>query len=159
VVLVWGVELSRAVRAPRGEAAPEDSRLDSVPEARPALMESYQLTEKVARVGFDWPDVSGALAKLREELAELEEVLGPAGEASRRQEEVGDLLLAAVNTARLAGVDPESALKAANRKFRRRFRHVESGLRRQGRRETDATLEEMDALWNEAKALERERGG
>jgi MazG family protein len=152
-------ELKRAEREARGEAAPEDSRLDSVPEARPALMESYQLTEKVARVGFDWPDVSGALAKLREELAELEEVLGPAGEASRRQEEVGDLLLAAVNTARLAGVDPESALKAANRKFRRRFRHVESGLRRQGRRETDATLEEMDALWNEAKALERERGG
>jgi MazG family protein len=152
-------ELKRAEREARGEAAPEDSRLDAVPTARPSLIESFQLTDKVARVGFDWPDVGGALAKLEEELGELREVLESGGGPRRTEEEVGDLLFAAVNVARLAGIDPESALKAANRKFRRRFRHVEAGLRRQGRRETDATLEEMDALWNEAKALERRKGG
>jgi MazG family protein len=152
-------ELKRAEREARGEAEPEDSRLDAVPTARPGLMEAFQLTDKVARVGFDWPDVGGALAKLEEELGELREVLEDGAATRRTEEEVGDLLFAAVNVARLAGVDPESALKAANRKFRRRFRHVEAGLRLQGRRETDASLEEMDALWNEAKALERREGG
>jgi MazG family protein len=158
-VLASWEELKRAEREARGESDPEDSRLDSVPTARPSLMESFQLTEKVARVGFDWPDVGGALAKLQEELRELREVLGSGAGPRRTEEEVGDLLFAAVNVARLAGVDPESALKGANRKFRRRFRHVEAGLRRQGRRETDASLDEMDALWNEAKALERRKGG
>jgi MazG family protein len=137
------------------------SMLDSVSAGLPAVMEAYQMTTKAARVGFDWPDAAAVLAKLDEERAELREAveLGGANAAAdaRVAEEVGDLLFAAVNVARLLGHDPESALKAANRKFRRRFRHVEDRLRADGRKPAESTLAEMDALWEEAKA--RERGG
>ncbi|HEV7500081.1 MAG TPA: MazG nucleotide pyrophosphohydrolase domain-containing protein, partial [Vicinamibacteria bacterium] len=111
---------------------------------------------KVSRVGFDWPDAPSVLAKLEEELAEVREALAaqPA-DAAHVAEEVGDLLFAAVNVARLLGHDPESTLKAANRKFRRRFKHVETRLGAGGRKPADATLAEMDALWDEAKAGER----
>jgi len=113
------------------------------------------MTTKVSRVGFDWGSADASLVKLDEEVLELREAIRAKGEKAAIAEEVGDLLFMAVNVARLAGVDPESALKAANRKFRRRFRHVEDGLRKAGRKPADATLEEMDRLWDEAKALER----
>ena len=142
--------------AERGTAAAEASMLDSVSTAMPAVMEAFQMTTKVSRVGFDWPDVGGAMAKLREEIGELEKARGEADAASRVAEEVGDLLFAALNVARLLGQDPESALKAANRKFRRRFKHVEDRLRERGRKPADSDLTEMDALWDEAK--DRERG-
>jgi|SRR5438477_3005297 len=139
--------------------ARDGSMLDSVSTGLPAVMEAYQMTTKASRVGFDWPDPAAVLAKLDEELAELEAALAAGGPTDRRvAEEMGDLLFAAVNVARLLGHDPESALKAANRKFRRRFRHVEEGLRGRGRRPAESTLLEMDALWEEAKAEER-RGG
>ncbi|HEY5906574.1 MAG TPA: MazG nucleotide pyrophosphohydrolase domain-containing protein, partial [Vicinamibacteria bacterium] len=123
---------------------------------------------KAARVGFDWKDASEVLGKLDEEVAELREALAGAQATERAPggasaapsedqavaEEIGDLLFVAVNLARTAGVDPESALKAANRKFRRRFRHVEEGLKARGRTPADSSLGEMDALWNEAKARE-----
>jgi MazG family protein len=143
-------------RRASGKAAPAESMLDSVPRSLPAMMEAFQSSTKAGRVGFDWPDASGAIAKLEEELAELRaEAAAPERDPRRVSEEVGDLLLAAVNVARLLGVDPESALKAANRKFRRRFAHVEARLREGGRGPADASLAEMEALWQEAKAAER----
>jgi MazG family protein len=135
---------------------PEGSMLDSVSAGLPAAMEAYQMTTKASRVGFDWPDAASVLAKLDEETAELREAVAAGGAADARvAEELGDLLFAAVNVARLLGHDPESALKAANRKFRRRFRHIEERLRAAGRKPAEATLPEMDALWEEAKATEK----
>jgi MazG family protein len=141
--------LKQAERATGGQAAPE-SMLDSVLRNLPAVMEALQMTTKAARVGFDWPDAQAVLAKVEEELGELK--AARSGRAA--EEELGDLLFAIVNLARHLDVDPESALKAANRKFRRRFAHVESRLREGGRQPADATLQEMDALWDEAKARE-----
>ena len=143
-------------RRASGKAAPAESMLDSVPGSLPALMEAFQSSTKAARVGFDWPDAAGALAKLEEEIAELRaETAAAPADPRRVTDEVGDLLLVAVSVARLLGVDPESALKAANRKFRRRFAHVEARLREGGRGPADASLDEMEALWQEAKAAER----
>ena len=133
----------------------DESMLDSVHRGLPAVMEAFQMTTKVSRVGFDWPDADGALVKLDEEVLELREAIRDKADHRGIADEVGDLLFVAVNVARLTGVDPESALKAANRKFRRRFRHVEERLRDGGRTPADSTLEEMDRLWDEAKALER----
>ena len=142
----------------RKEKGKDDaSMLDSVHQGLPAVMEAFQMTTKVSRVGFDWPDADGALVKLDEEVLELREAVREQTDQQAIAEEVGDLLFVAVNVARLTGVDPESALKAANRKFRRRFRHVETRLREDGRLPADSTLEEMDRLWDEAKALERGR--
>jgi len=136
----------------------DESMLDSVHKGLPAVMEAFQMTTKVSRVGFDWKEAKGALEKLDEEVLELREAIATKT-AARIDEEVGDLLFAAVNVARLTGVDPESALKAANRKFRRRFRHIEERLRADGRKPADSTLEEMDRLWDEAKQGERDRRG
>ena len=137
----------------------DESMLDSVHRGLPAVMEAFQMTTKVSRVGFDWPEADGALVKLDEEVLELREAIREKTDQKAIGEEVGDLLFAAVNVARLTGVDPESALKAANRKFRRRFRNVEEGLAKDGRGPADSTLEEMDQLWDEAKRLEREPSG
>lgn len=151
--------LKRAERKASGKAAGAESMLDSVPRSLPAVMEAFQASTKVARVGFEWPDAAGALAKLEEETRELrDEAESTAPDPRRVAEEVGDLLFTAVNVARLLGVDPESALKAANRKFRRRFGHVEARLREDGRGPADSTLDEMEALWQEAKAAERQAG-
>jgi MazG family protein len=145
-------KVKEAEATARHGAAP-DSMLDGVSPGLPALMEAFQMTTKVARVGFDWPDSAAVVAKLDEEVAELKEAL-QAGRPEALYEEVGDLLFVAVNVARVLGLDPESALKAANRKFRRRFRHVEDRLRQSGRRPGDSDLAEMDALWEEAKQRE-----
>jgi MazG family protein len=143
-----------AIKAKEREEKGKDdaSMLDSVHKGLPAVMEAFQMTTKVSRVGFDWPGPDAALVKLDEETLELREAMRARADPKAVAEEVGDLLFVAVNVARLAGVDPESALKAANRKFRRRFRHVEEGLRKDGRGPAEATLEEMDRLWDEAKA-------
>ncbi len=133
----------------------DESMLDSVHVGLPAVMEAFQITTKVSRVGFDWKDAGGALAKLDEETAELREAIAAKAGHDRIAEEVGDLLFVAVNVARLAGVDPESSLKAANRKFRRRFRHVEQRLAESGRKPADSTIDEMDGYWDEAKRNER----
>jgi uncharacterized protein YabN with tetrapyrrole methylase and pyrophosphatase domain len=106
-------------------------------------------------VGFDWPGPGDALLKLDEEAGELREAVREKADAHRVAEEVGDLLFVAVNVARLTGVDPESALKATNRKFRRRFQFIEERLRGEGKKPADSTLEEMDRLWSEAKSRER----
>ncbi len=151
--------LKQEERKASGKAGPAESMLDSVPRSLPAVMEAFQSSTKAARVGFDWPDAAGALVKLQEEIRELrDEVESAAPDARRVADEVGDLLLMAVNVARILGVDPESSLKAANRKFRRRFSHVEARLRESGRGPADSTLGEMEALWQEAKAAERPAG-
>jgi uncharacterized protein YabN with tetrapyrrole methylase and pyrophosphatase domain len=106
-------------------------------------------------VGFDWPDAEAVLAKLDEEVAELKAAVRARARAEAVAEEIGDVLFASVNVARLLGEDPESCLKAANRKFRARFRYVEERLAERGRTTAESSLDEMEALWQEAKARER----
>ena len=147
--------LKEAERAAKGQS-PDASMLESVSAGLPAMLEAQQLTTKVSRVGFDWPHVDDAFGKLDEELDELKDVAsGPPG-SHAIEAEVGDLLFTMVNIARLLGVDPETALKASNRKFRRRFGFIEDRLREQGRKPADSSLDEMDALWNQAKDREGE---
>ncbi len=141
------------------------SLLADIPLALPSLTRAVKLQAKAARVGFDWPSLGPVFAKMREELAELEEIATPAdprGAATmepadpRIAEELGDLLFVIANVARHLSIDPETALRSANTKFTRRFAHIESRLAEQGKQPADSTLEEMDALWDEAKARERE---
>jgi MazG family protein len=127
------------------------SLLHDVPRALPALKRAAKLSARAARVGFDWPSVADVLRKLEEELRELERAHG-AGDASAVAEEVGDLLFVVANLARHLGVDPEQALEATNRKFVTRFRHIEERLRAEGRSVEEASLEELEAFWTEAKA-------
>lgn len=150
----WEAIKEAELKAKGGDA--NGSMLDSVSTKLPAIMEAFQMTTKVSRVDFDWPDVKSVLEKLDEEIEELKAALSSDPTAHREiADEVGDLLFVAVNVARLLGVDPESALKASNRKFRRRFRHIEDRLREQGRKPSDSDHEEMNALWDEAKRDEK----
>ena len=129
------------------------SLLDGVSRALPATLEGFQLTRKAARIGFDWEDASGVIAKMQEETAELEAAL-KAEDRERVEEEMGDLLFAAVNLARFLHVDPEIALKKANAKFSRRFRAMEALARESGRRFKELPREEMEALWDATKNAE-----
>jgi nucleoside triphosphate diphosphatase len=147
------------LEARRQAGAPEEppgGALAGAPLALPALTRAVKLQEKAGKVGFDWNDAHAVLAKLREETAEIEEALA-AGDAEGVKGEVGDLLFVVANLARHLNVDPETALRGANAKFERRFAHIEARLGDQGRQPAEASLEEMDALWNEAKAVERAR--
>lgn len=146
--------LKAAERSDEPKSREDASMLDSVSKALPAVMESYQMSTKVGRVGFDWPDRAAVLSKLEEEVREVREALEENASHGRVQDEIGDLLFAAVNLARLSGVDPESALKSTNRKFRRRFAHVETELRAKGSTPAESNLAEMEALWSDAKTLE-----
>jgi MazG family protein len=128
--------------------------LDGVPLGLPALTRAAKLTHRAARVGFDWPSCAEVLAKLREELGELEAEI-EAGDVGKAREELGDLLFVCANLARKLDVEPEEALRGANSKFVRRFGHIEARLAEQGRSPEDSDLPEMDSLWDEAKALER----
>ncbi len=130
--------------------------LGGVPAALPALLRALKLQQRAAKVGFDWSDVRAVLAKLSEEIAEVEaEIAGGSREALTS--EVGDVLFAVVNLARHLDVDAEAALRDANAKFERRFAHIENRLAESGRRPESADLEEMEALWTEAKGFERRR--
>jgi len=151
--------------ATRGVGDEAGSLLDDVPVALPALTRAVKLQSRAARVGFDWPSLAPVLAKIEEEIAELESAIADekreaAAPASKKvTEEFGDLLFVMANVARHLGVDPEASLRDANAKFMRRFRSIEAALRAEGRTPQDATLEEMDQLWDEAKATETETGG
>ena len=148
-------ELKRKERAEAGVSSPK-GLLDGVSGHLPALLEAFSLTDRASRVGFDWPSVEPVFAKLHEEIGELHaEIDAVSPDRARIEAELGDLLFAAVNVARKLGVDPETSLKRSNRSFRRRFAHVERQLESGGRTTKDATLEEMDALWDQAKAAER----
>jgi ATP diphosphatase len=129
------------------------SVLDGVPSAAPSLLRAERLTEKASRIGFDWPDVSGVLRKLQEELLELEEAMGQKDKAAV-EHELGDVLFSLANLARHLAIPAEDALRAANRRFTERFHRVEAGLLAQGIPFGEATLPQMDALWEEAKASE-----
>lgn len=126
--------------------------LESVPKVLPALMRSEKVQEKAARVGFDWPDVSGAMDKTREELSELGEAAAR-GSRAETLEETGDLLFSVVNVARKLGVEPEEALTAACEKFIRRFARMEKDAAQQGRELSGMTPAELDEEWEKAKTL------
>jgi MazG family protein len=155
-VLVNWEAIKAAERKAEGKAEKKTSLLDGVSRKLPALLEAYQLTTKAARVGFDWRDAAQVFEKMEEETNELRAEI-ERGERDEKAlaDEVGDLLFVVTNLARKLNLEPEMALKGANRKFRRRFGFIETKLAEQGRTCAEATLEEMDALWNEAKQTER----
>ena len=127
------------------------SILADVPLALPALTRANKLGKRAAQVGFEWPNVAGALDKLDEEVGELRKGLDEQADPAAITDELGDVLFCVVNVCRYLGVDPEVALRGANIKFERRFGYVERRLREQGRSAREATLEEMDKLWDEGK--------
>jgi MazG family protein len=167
-------QIKAGERAAEGKSAKADSGKDSdssehsvlagVPRSLPAVLEAYQLTRRASHVGFDWDSLDGVLEKLDEEKLELEAELpsgtkaGPVAEkltsapSSKLENEVGDLLFAAVNVARFVGVDPEIALKKANRKFTQRFHWMEAAAARKGSRFADLPRDQMEDLWNQSKA-------
>ena len=131
---------------------PRESILDDVPVHFPALLEGLKLTTKAAKVGFDWEHAEQIFEKIDEEIGELRAALRD-GEKRDAAEEIGDLLFAVLNLARHLDVEPETALKRTNRKFRSRFKFIENELKREGKRLEAASLDEMDALWNKAKTV------
>jgi ATP diphosphatase len=142
----------KAARRARGVAEPEGA-LAGVPTALPALTRALKLQQKASKVGFDWNDPRAVLAKIREEADEIEAELD-AGKKAEAGAEAGDLLFAVVNLARHLDTDPEAILRTANLKFERRFGWIERALAQRGRTPGQATLAEMDALWDAAKAAE-----
>jgi MazG family protein len=138
--------MKRQERAERGEAG----ALADVPIALPALTRARKLGARAAQAGFDWPDAAGPRAKIGEELAELDAALAK-DDPALRESELGDLLFSVVNLARHAGVDPEAALRQANERFTRRYRHVELELARLGQAAATAPAELLDRLWAAAK--------
>ena len=153
---VWEAHKA-AERAARHDSGQALSALAGVPVNLPALVRAQKLQKRASRVGFDWNDPRPALDKLAEEIQELRaELDAPTANNARIDEEVGDLLFAAVNAVRLAGGDAESALRRANAKFERRFARVEALLAERGRTAATSTLAEMDELWNRVKAEERD---
>jgi ATP diphosphatase len=173
-------EKKKRLEAGGGKSAKQqdkDSVLAGVSSAMPALLEAHKLSSRAAHVGFDWPGIGGLFEKLEEETtelkAELQSLPSPAEPASkgvagsgkpqvpeklrhRLEEEVGDLFFVLVNIARYLSLDPESALKKTNRKFKRRFQWMEEQLRASGRTPQQATMDELESLWQQAKQQEHE---
>jgi len=148
-----------------GKTENSSSILDGVSSKTPALMEAHQLSTKAARVGFDWQRTEDIFDKIQEELDELRAAIKIHTESKAEadhalmREEVGDLLFAVTNVARHLQVEPEAALKLTNRKFRRRFRHLEESLRQRNQEFATTTLEEMETLWQEAKTKNSRESG
>lgn len=147
--------------AGKGSARSENaSILDGVSTKAPALMEAHQISTKVARVGFDWTLLKDIFEKLQEEVDELREAIRTHADSNDEadhahvREEIGDLLFVITNIARRLNVEPEAALKLSNRKFRRRFAFIEKKLSEQDRKFDETTLDELEALWQEAKQIE-----
>ncbi|MGE5544263.1 MAG: nucleoside triphosphate pyrophosphohydrolase [Bacillota bacterium] len=126
------------------------SILEGIPRMLPALLRAYKLQEKAQRVGFDWPHISGAMEKLQEEIDEFVAAFRN-HQSDQIQDEMGDILFAVVNIARMAGVEPEQALQRCNDKFTRRFHYIEERLREEGKLLEEVGLERMDCLWDDAK--------
>jgi tetrapyrrole methylase family protein/MazG family protein/ATP diphosphatase len=146
-------EIKARERATKGQGAA--GLLDDVAVTLPALTRAAKLTRRAARVGFAWSSIEGVLDKLREEVAELEAEVA-AGDVSKARQELGDVLFVCANIARELDVDPEEALRETNAKFVRRFGHIERVLAARGSSPKESSLAEMDALWDEAKRLERQ---
>ena len=147
-------EIKAEERAEKAAAPEQLSLLDDVPAVLPALSRAAKLQKRAARVGFDWPAALPVVDNVREELDEVLEAMA-SNDAEAIADEVGDLLFSVVNLARHLKVDPETALRGANSKFERRFRFIEQALRDTHRPMEDCTLEELDALWGEAKRQEK----
>lgn len=144
-------ELKKAERKATGKKEKtKDSILEDVPVHFPALLEGLKLTKRAAKVGFDWENTEQIFDKLTEEVNELKAEIG-GDNREKIEEEIGDLLFVVVNLARKLSVEPETALKKTNRKFRERFKHIETELKARGKTPEESSLEEMDALWNESK--------
>jgi len=136
------------LKASEREAEGNDKGLlDGIPKGFPALAQAAEIQDRVVRVGFDWPSIDGVLEKIHEELREVQE----AGTPEEKASELGDLLFAVVNYARWLEVNPETALREANFRFRRRFKSLERKAKAQGRELDHMTLDEMDALWEASK--------
>lgn len=144
-------EWEKIKSAEKGGAA---SALDGVTLALPSLVRAEKLQRRASRVGFDWPDISGAIDKCHEELDEIKEAL-PSGDAAAIESEIGDMLFAVVNVARFAAVDAEMALADCNRRFTRRFQSVEAQAVDAGKKLEEFSLQELDSMWEEAKRRER----
>lgn len=143
-----------AIKAAERAQKAQTGTLDGVAIGLPALLRAYKLQKRAARVGFDWPHADDVLAKITEEAHELAEARDQMTQ-DEVEDEFGDLLFVIANLGRHLGVEPEAALRRTNAKFTRRFAFVEQALAERGRRPEDSDLEEMDALWDEAKAAER----
>jgi ATP diphosphatase len=158
VTAQWN-EIKAAEKAAKVGPAPA-SLLDGVPLALPALTRAVKLQQKASKVGFDWNDAVHVMGKIREETEEVAaELANPDVDARALEEEIGDLLFVVSNLARHARVDPEQALRGANAKFERRFHHIERRLEQMGSSPEAASLDEMEALWAEAKRLEKNEKG
>jgi len=144
---IWS-EVKAAEKAAQGRQ--QDGLLAGVPRILPALVEAQQITSRAAQVGFDWENPEQVLDKLEEELREFAEARR-GGSPAELENELGDMLFVLVNLARFVKVDPEQALRATNAKFRQRFGYIERTLAERGKKPADATIEEMEALWQEAK--------
>jgi MazG family protein len=149
VKIKWD-EIKRQEKAEKGTAARETSTLDGVLSTAPALMEALQLSKKAAGVGFEWPDANGVLEKLQEEAAELVEAQR-SPDYEHVEHEIGDLFFTLVNLARFLKVDPEQSLRKTNKRFRQRFGLVEKALADAGSRPEDASVSQMEMLWQRAK--------
>jgi ATP diphosphatase len=147
-------EAQKAAERADGRADPDTAAptLAGVARALPALIRAEKLAKRAARVGFDWPTTDDVIAKIKEELAETEAEISAESPHERLEDEVGDLLFAVANLARKLDVDPEAALRRTNDKFTRRFAYIEARLRERDKTPEQSSLEEMDQLWNEAKA-------
>ena len=130
------------------------STLEGVPRQLPALLRAYRIQEKVAAVGFDFPDRESSWQKVEEEIGEFKELLASDTPPEEKEKELGDLLFALVNVARAEGLQPENALRWTNSKFEQRFKHIEHRLSELGKTWDEVDLEEMDRYWDEAKAME-----
>jgi len=152
----WNAVKEKERLASSDGATPSKSLLDGIPPALPATLEAYELGVRAAEVGFDWAKVDDLLAKVEEEIHELrrELPLRPANDVRRVEEEVGDLLFAAANLARYLHTDPESCLRRANQKFKRRFQALEEEVSRRGKRVRECTPEELDSIWEALKTRE-----
>jgi tetrapyrrole methylase family protein / MazG family protein len=151
VVKVWGM-----AKAKEGKYAKRTSLLDGLPLALPALERSRRLSQRVSRVGFDWPHIDAVWEKVQEELAELKKA-NRSFSRKAVEEELGDLLFTLVNWARFKDISAEEALRKANRRFAKRFHRVELELRRRGKTPGESTLKEMDLIWNEVKRTRKKR--
>ena len=145
VVKVWGM-----TKAKEGKYAKRTALLDGIPLALPALERSRRLSQRVSRIGFDWPHIRAVWKKVQEELAELKKA-NRSGSPKAAEEELGDLLFTLVNWGRFKNISAEEALRKANRRFAKRFHQVELELRRRGKAPEESTLEEMDLIWNKVK--------
>ncbi|MBB6250367.1 nucleoside triphosphate pyrophosphohydrolase [Nitrospirillum iridis] len=152
----WEAQKAGERAAKAAASGTKPSALDGVISGLPALTRAVKLQKRAARVGFDWTQAKEILDKIEEEIGELRaEMEHAVPEKARMQDELGDLVFALANLARHIDVDPETALRGTNAKFERRFRQIEAWLAEGGRGPADATLDEMEALWQQAKGLER----